>query len=41
MLQLGDGDGATDAFRRGLTLGYAGSPEVPRLTADPEPAADS
>ena len=41
MLQLGDGDGATDAFRRGLTLGYAGSPEVPRLTADPEPAPEN
>jgi len=39
MLQLGDGDGATDAFRKGLTLGYAAGPEVPRLTADPESAA--
>jgi len=35
MLQLGDGEGATDAFQKGLTLGYTGSPDVPRLTADP------
>ncbi len=36
MLQLGDNDGATDAFRKGLTLGYAGSPDIPQLTADPK-----
>ncbi len=37
MMQLGESDAATDAFRKGLTLGYSGDPEVPRLTADPAP----
>jgi HemY protein len=36
MLQLGDNNAATDAFRKGLTLGYAGSPDIPQLTADPK-----
>jgi len=37
MLQLGENEAATDAFRKGLTLGYGGAPDVPQLAADPLP----
>jgi HemY protein len=31
MVQLGDQEAASDAFQRGLTLSYGGSPDVPRI----------
>lgn len=40
MLTIGEESAATEAFRKGLTLGYGGAPEVPRLKADPRGAAD-
>ena len=35
MTKLGDGEAATAAFRRGLTMSYAGDESIPRLQADP------
>ena len=37
MLQLGEGNAASDAFQRGLALGYTGVSSLPRLTADTPP----
>ena len=43
MQQIGDGQAATEAFRKGLTLSHGGAPDVPQLQADPraEPASSS
>ena len=35
MLKIGEEGSATEAFRKGLTLAYAGTPDVPQLESKP------
>jgi hypothetical protein len=35
MLHIGEADSASDAFQKGLTLSYAGTPGLPQLESKP------